>query len=298
MISFSTVYIFYFIIAFVIFLFDPFHVLRHSEHSQITNVNPKYASAISGNNVDNGTDAIGASSSQETESFECSDKETLSKIVRENMLSRVTDFSVVYAGSTASPILTKETFNEFLEEIFSVDDKATSSDYDYLKLSWTSAQLKVENDRSGTVYSFSFRYLTTDQEEAYIDQKTSDIIASLHLEGLSDYEKVKAVNDYLVNAVAYDSTLAHKSAYDALDSGSTICRGYGLLAYKMLTKLSVPVRIITGTADGEPHAWNLVRVGDEWFNLDVTWNDSTASDRFFLKNNEDFILHESTVSGL
>ena len=209
------------------------------------------------------------------------------------MLSRMTDFSVAYANSSSAPILSTDTFNDFMQDIFSVDDIATSSDFDYLKLNWTSAQLKVESDRSGTVYNFSFRYLTTDKEEAYIDQKTGDILASLQLEAASDYEKVEAVNDYLVNAITYDSTLANKSAYDALYSGSTICRGYGLLTYKMLSELSVPVRIITGTANGKPHAWNMVKLGDEWYNLDVTWNDSTGSDRFFLKNSEDFILHES-----
>jgi len=279
-------------LVFLNYQYDPFHVSRHDGQSQIAYVNQKYSASLSGSDQNYSAD-VNSVASRKTGQFECRTEEELRDIVRECMLARVTDFSVEYLNSSPGPILSTDTFNNFLQNIFSVDDPATSSDFDYLKLSWTSAQLEVESNHTGTAFNFSFSYLTTSDEEEYIDQKAHDILASLQLEGLSDYQKIKAVNDYLVSAVDYDSTLAHKSAYDAIYSGTTICRGYGLLAYKMLDALSIPVRIITGTADGRPHAWNLVRLGDEWYNLDITWDDITGSDRFFLKNNKDFILHKS-----
>ena len=286
-------YAFYIMLVLINYQHDPFLISRLDDQNQITYVNSKYSASPSDDGQAYGSDAGGAEIYQGAGQFECRTEEQLQEIVRECMLARTTDFSVIYLNPAPAPILSTDTFNDFMQNIFSVDDPASSSDFDYLKLSWTSAQLEVENNNNGTVFKFSFSYLTTADEEKYIDQKAHDILASLKLEGLSDYDKVKAVNDYLINAVAYDSSLAHKSAYDAICSGTTICRGYGLLTYKMLDTLSVPVRIITGTADGKPHAWNLVKLGDEWYNLDVTWDDITGSDRFFLKNNKDFILHKS-----
>ena len=140
---------------------------------------------------------------------------------------------------------------------------------------------------------FSFKYLTTAADEAYVDTKVQDILTSLNVSNSSDYEKVKAVSNYIIRNVSYDSSFEHKSAYDALYSGNVICRGYVLLAYKMLTDLSVPVRIITGTGCDKPHVWNLVKIDGAWYNLDLTWDDTTHSDSFFLKSASDFGFHKS-----
>src|SRR5699024_6347350 len=35
---------------------------------------------------------------------------------------------------------------------------------------------------------------------------------------------------------------------------------------------------ITGRADGENHAWNLVCLDDEWYHVDVTWDDPEPDD--------------------
>ena len=41
----------------------------------------------------------------------------------------------------------------------------------------------------------------------------------------------------------------------------------------MLNELNIPVRLISGTAKGELHIWNMVKLGDYWFHLDTTWDD-------------------------
>ena len=44
----------------------------------------------------------------------------------------------------------------------------------------------------------------------------------------------------------------------------------------------MPSTIITGSANGEPHAWNLVYVNNAYYFMDVTWGNSHYRD----KNNE------------
>lgn len=96
----------------------------------------------------------------------------------------------------------------------------------------------------------------------------------------SDYEKEKLFHDYLVDHVEYGypegkeakDSLAY-TAYGALAKGRAVCSGY-TQAMKLLCDVSgVECGIITGDADGESHAWNLVRLDGELYHVDVTWDD-------------------------
>ena len=63
------------------------------------------------------------------------------------------------------------------------------------------------------------------------------------------------------------------TAYGALVKGSAVCNGYAE-AMKLLCDLSgVECRMISGTVDGENHAWNLLSIDGEWYHVDVTWDD-------------------------
>lgn len=225
--------------------------------------------------------------------FVCANAADFSAQVRSSMLARTTDFSIRYTGDSPGKALTLATFDQFMSTVSSFDDPSTSSDFDYLKLSWTQAELTIANRPGALIYTFSFKFLATAEEETYVDKKVREILATLDVGNSGDYEKVKAVSDYIIRNVAFDSQYRHKSAYTALDSGTAICRGYVLLAYKMLDELSVPVRIITGTGCDMPHTWNMVKIDGLWYNLDLTWDDTTHSNSFFLKSTSDFGSHKS-----
>ena len=98
-------------------------------------------------------------------------------------------------------------------------------------------------------------------------------------EDASDYEKELWIHDYIVRNTSYgypeeeeQEDMAHES-YGALISHKAVCNGYAFAA-KLLCDLSgVSCEIITGSGDGESHAWNLVKLEDSWYHLDVTWDD-------------------------
>ena len=65
----------------------------------------------------------------------------------------------------------------------------------------------------------------------------------------------------------------------------------------MLLEVGVPARIIVGDATNSSgavglHAWNIVKIGTYWYNLDVTWDDSLSSTKYFLKNDTVFADHD------
>lgn len=122
-------------------------------------------------------------------------------------------------------------------------------------------------------------------QAAELKKVCEEILADVSKEQ-SAYKKEKKIHDYLVENVAYgypegvdseDSTAYN--AYGALVQGKAVCNGYAQ-AMKLLCDLSgVECELITGQADGENHAWNLIHLDDDqWYHVDVTWDDPEPDD--------------------
>lgn len=127
---------------------------------------------------------------------------------------------------------------------------------------------------------------------------------------MSEYEKVKAIHDYLVIHVDYDyenlsaGTLPDSAftADGALLAHSAVCEGYAK-AFSLLCDLSgVENTLVYGTADDgtgvQSHAWNQVRVDGAWYNMDVTWDDPLMNGRVVTDGSNmiyDYFLVPDTV---
>lgn len=260
-----------------------------SEWESVTIQNPEYASGY-GSSEPVGYQP-GSSGTSSGKAAVCDSREELEEIIREKMIARTGTFTVRYQKTSKNDVLSAASFEKLMDEVFADDDETNPSDSDYLRLSWTKGGYKAVSYERFVIYEFSYTYLTTLQQEKQVDASVSRIAAALSAGLQTDSQKVKAVNDYIVNYVAYDYQAENCSAYDALAEGTTICRGYSLLAYRLLEEMGVPAKIITGASNGGPHAWNLVKVGGLWYNLDVTWNDTSESSRFYLKSDRDFSDH-------
>lgn|GEM_PF-3589982 len=104
----------------------------------------------------------------------------------------------------------------------------------------------------------------------------------------SDYEKIKAVHDYLVllnRYVAFEG-----GAYSALCKGRSSCTGYAFAFYAIMRELDIPVTIEIGGN----HAWNRVQYQGKWYNMDVTWDDNGVDEisyAYFMKCDKDWKGH-------
>ena len=100
-------------------------------------------------------------------------------------------------------------------------------------------------------------------------------------DGMSDYEKELALHDYITKNCSYDTEAA---ARDKIDSEATnitpfivnkkgVCEAYAF-TFKALCDLSgLECHIVTGTMDGTSHAWNVIKLDGEYYNVDVTADD-------------------------
>ena len=108
-----------------------------------------------------------------------------------------------------------------------------------------------------------------------------DAVDKIDVTGMSQYEIVCAVNDYLCDTIVYPPNEPYAAEthtpYNAFKTGSAVCDGYSKAAKLMLNEYGVECDFVVGTCtNGGGHAWNLVKLEGEWYHMDVTWNDGGA----------------------
>ena len=207
----------------------------------------------------------------------------LQNVIQLDLTNRETNFTLYYTGNTT----------QMADKLQTVFEQASQSN-DYLKTSLTSWEYKVSGTTNKAALKFTVGYLTTKAQEDYIDAKVKTLVPTLISSEMSDVAKEKAIHDWLIKNVAYDSTLNQRTAYTALTTGKTVCTGYAMLMEKMLNQAGIKSYIIAGNlsdpsskipnTEQENHVWNLVQINNQWYHVDVTndWN-NPDSHMFFNK---------------
>ncbi len=158
-----------------------------------------------------------------------------------------------------------------------------------------------ECEYAGNLYTFTFLYYDSEfvlralqkgspdgltDKRKYIYKEVSRILSEIIDQDMTDYEKAKAVHDYLVLNTAYDEENFRKgtippesyTAYGLFKNGVAVCQGYTEAFKLMMNYLGVKTMAVSGTANGIDHIWNKVELGGEYYNIDVTMDDP-APDR-------------------
>ncbi|MDO4539806.1 MAG: transglutaminase domain-containing protein [Syntrophomonadaceae bacterium] len=106
-----------------------------------------------------------------------------------------------------------------------------------------------------------------------------DIYEKVITPGMSEYEQVKAIHDYIINNTDYDQgfTSGSDDVEGVLLYGKATCSGYAYTFQLLMSLCGIDCMVVggSGTNNGrtENHAWNKVRIDGDWYNIDVTWDD-------------------------
>ena len=100
-----------------------------------------------------------------------------------------------------------------------------------------------------------------------------DDIVSMCDESWSDAEKVLFFHDYLASHCVFDEELVRGDAFAALVDGCAVCQGYALAMNILCREVGIPCCSIV--SDTQMHMWNLVKINDKWYHLDITYDDPT-----------------------
>ncbi len=94
-------------------------------------------------------------------------------------------------------------------------------------------------------------------------------------------DKEKAVHDWIVLNTKYDekgfssgNIPSYSFAADGVFRyGTAVCDGYQKAFMLCMRILGIECETVTGTGNGQAHAWNIVKLDGEWYQVDVTWDD-------------------------
>lgn len=197
--------------------------------------------------------------------------------------NRDAKFTFLYTG----------TRKEFEENIRQWIRNAYSKD-DYLERSWLEIKPKAKVTKDGIETTMDVTYLTTKDQEEYIEAELERITKSLNKPEMSELEKVIAINEYIINRYEYDYTLNSISVYSGLTTSVSVCQGYSMTAYKMLKYAGIENRIVVGRINDTPHSWNVVQIQGNWYQLDITNNDSKQKNKYLLVGDETLVVNNYT----
>ncbi|TSI08349.1 DUF5050 domain-containing protein [Lysinibacillus sp. BW-2-10] len=196
-----------------------------------------------------------------------------------------TDFEITYVGSTSD-----------IESLIERAVKMAADRDHYILGHLADRKIEYEYGRFDAIIKVHQAYLTNEVQEQIVNEKVASILASANPETMSDFEKVKFVNDYIVKNTAYgeDTTASPHSANAVVAEGQGVCQGYALLALKLLQDLGIETQYVVGEVYTGGHAWNLVKVDGQWYHLDTTWNDPTP-DRKNVVRYEYFLMNDAKM---
>ena len=223
-------------------------------------------------------DPVPADTGDSTETTYFTNVEDAIKYVRNQFADRVSDIYVPYDLSYGDKDL-NTVFNEIYHGVFEETGVGTEGDYNRYHYAGIEYGVDPVDGINRFILRYSFSYYTTKEQEDELTAKVDQVLASFKLNGKSDYDKFIAIYDYIVENVEYDyanlNDNSHKlkyTAYAALCEGTAVCQGYANLLYRMLWQVGVPNRIIAGDTPRGGHAWNIVKIGDYYYNVDATWD--------------------------
>ncbi len=167
---------------------------------------------------------------------------------------------------------------------------------DHPEFFWVGSNIEVQqNAVSNKVVHYSLSVTVPKQErdamKVQLSEAADAIIAGIP-EGSSDYGRIKYVYEYLIDSVDYVSeSRDNQNIQSALLYKASVCAGYSRAFQYVLHRMGMFCTYVSGSiAGGGDHAWNIVRIGDQYYNVDVTWGDpvfvnaSEGTDRYGVMN--------------
>lgn len=151
--------------------------------------------------------------------------------------------------------------------------------------------------RCGDSYRDQYTQPEQSAEDIAVEKKANSIIAQIITKGMSDFDKAKAIHDYLVINIKPDETYSKRSLYNALIDNSCLCQGYALAFSYLCEKAGLNVLFIGGIVEGVAmHAWNQVQIDGEWYHVDCTYDDPIGGGDGIVDKYDYFLIPDEIIA--
>lgn len=123
--------------------------------------------------------------------------------------------------------------------------------------------------------------------------------------GLNEYHLEKYIHNTVVDGCTYASGVKEAedgweefTVYGALINGSAVCEGYSHSMVMLLNKVGIDCYYVNGYGESNPHMWNVVKIDDNWYHLDATWDDNDNAYYHYFNLDDETVTHDHVISPL
>lgn len=145
-------------------------------------------------------------------------------------------------------------------------------------------------------------------------EKMKEVLRTIIDDRMSDYEKIKAIHDYLILNVTYDNDLLNLAYQNVEDVNAyngfylegvfidklAVCDGISKAFSAMCNLEGIPCVSVTGSQVENPnglgHAWNKVFLDGKWYIVDVTSDGTIINQAFEILSYEYFLVSNDSYS--
>ena len=191
-------------------------------------------------------------------------------------------YSILNKGWDEFTFYCPKSYEDCLTDVgkISNDNELLSNINDFISPYNSYSTIKTVYDENGEV-TVKVSHLYNTREIEQIDKDIDQIIKDNIVETMTDVEKIRVLHDYIINNTKYDNNKANNldSPYDSarisglLYDHYAICSGYADTMAVILDKLN----ITNFKVSSSNHVWNAVYIDNNWYHLDLTWDDPVTT---------------------
>lgn len=191
-------------------------------------------------------------------------------------------YTILNSGMSEFTFYCNDDYKNCIEDIDYVSNNQNllSSINNFVPVYNSFSNIETEFDSLGKI-TIHINHNYTEEQITTLKEKVETITKELITNDMKDDNKIKVIHDYIINNTKYDIDRSDNkiikydsdTAYGALIQNYAICGGYADSMKLFLDYLNIPNYKISS----ENHIWNLVYVNNDWYHLDLTWDDPVTS---------------------
>lgn len=159
---------------------------------------------------------------------------------------------------------------------------------DHPEYFWLSGETTLWEINKGESYELETAF---NMEEEQIDVRKQQIencaseFLNLVPESSDTYTKVKTAYEWIINQTDYvDDSEENQNIQSVFLRHESVCAGYAKSFQYLMDCMDIPCIYVTGTTNGESHAWNIVEIDGVYAVVDCTWGDPNFEDEEMHEN--------------
>ena len=164
--------------------------------------------------------------------------------------------------------------------------------FDSPELFYLSETPKIEGNK--LIFDYVFTLEQAENTARELNYAYSEFLQSEIKEELTDYEKLIALYEYIINRTKYadeasedyDNNIFNEAVYRSASAIGplldcrAICIGYARATQYLALRLGIQTFTVKGgDTDGDVHYYDLVLLGDDYYYVDTTWGDPVDPER-------------------